>query len=318
MDAARTGSLIAERRKEQGLTQRELAERLHVSDKAVSRWETGRGCPDINSLEAIAQALDVSTAELLRGERFCAPPSAHDVEEAAAGGLSLGREFARRRKAIDLAVGFLLGLLVLTLLVVHLMSPLYLENAAAVETLADGRLIAVLDERTAGWDADRVTDPDTGGVYCFLSCYETLWSRLWRQRSEQIILLDRGEEIDRVYYYPAGGADQLLYIREGTDGPGGVKTLPRLVYNYWLLLGAALTLGGGIAYFCCRGKRWADRVLMAAALPAAFTAGTALILAVRAGTLYNASYYLTGILLASLLLYALFLVLYERWREKKR
>ena len=44
MDAKRTGALIAQRRKELGLSQAELAGQLHVTDKAVSRWETGRAC----------------------------------------------------------------------------------------------------------------------------------------------------------------------------------------------------------------------------------------------------------------------------------
>ena len=45
MDAKATGALIAQRRKQRALSQAELAERLHVTDKAVSRWETGRGMP---------------------------------------------------------------------------------------------------------------------------------------------------------------------------------------------------------------------------------------------------------------------------------
>lgn len=45
MDAKATGGLIARRRKEQNWSQGDLAERLHVTDKAVSRWETGRACP---------------------------------------------------------------------------------------------------------------------------------------------------------------------------------------------------------------------------------------------------------------------------------
>ena len=55
MDAKKTGELIARRRKEQGLSQGELAERIHVTDKAVSKWETGRGMPGIDSLEPLAE-----------------------------------------------------------------------------------------------------------------------------------------------------------------------------------------------------------------------------------------------------------------------
>ena len=67
MDAKATGTLIAARRKEKGLSQAELAERLHVTDKAVSRWETGRGMPAIDSLEPLAEVLGLSVSELLAG-----------------------------------------------------------------------------------------------------------------------------------------------------------------------------------------------------------------------------------------------------------
>ena len=65
----KTGQLIARRRKEIGLTQKELAERLGVTNKAVSKWETGGGMPDVSVLETLADALEVSVDELLRGER---------------------------------------------------------------------------------------------------------------------------------------------------------------------------------------------------------------------------------------------------------
>ena len=69
MDNIRFGSFVAQLRKERGLTQKELAQRLHVTDKAVSKWETGRGFPDLKLLEPLAQALDISLVELLQGER---------------------------------------------------------------------------------------------------------------------------------------------------------------------------------------------------------------------------------------------------------
>lgn len=60
MDKASFGKLIRERRKQQELTQAELAEKLHVTDKAVSKWERGESFPDIMLLEAIAEALRLS------------------------------------------------------------------------------------------------------------------------------------------------------------------------------------------------------------------------------------------------------------------
>lgn len=68
MDAQKMGSFIAQRRKELGLTQNELAQKLHVTDKAVSRWERGVGLPDINILEPLAQALSVNLIELVQAK----------------------------------------------------------------------------------------------------------------------------------------------------------------------------------------------------------------------------------------------------------
>lgn len=63
-----TGKTIKELREKRGLTQRELAERILVSDKAVSKWETGKGLPDIGIIEDLAKALGTSVAELLTGD----------------------------------------------------------------------------------------------------------------------------------------------------------------------------------------------------------------------------------------------------------
>lgn len=62
------GHLIAQLRKEHGLTQKQLADRLGVTDKAVSKWERGGGCPDISTLTPLAEVLEISVNELLAGE----------------------------------------------------------------------------------------------------------------------------------------------------------------------------------------------------------------------------------------------------------
>ena len=65
-----TGIFISQRRKELSLNQKQLAERLNVTDKAVSKWETGRSAPDISMLEPLAEALEVSVVEILKGEKI--------------------------------------------------------------------------------------------------------------------------------------------------------------------------------------------------------------------------------------------------------
>lgn len=82
MDARTFGGFVAACRREKGMTQAELAEKLHVTDKAVSRWERGVGFPDIATLEPLAAALEVSVLELMKSERI---EAAHLGQEEAAG-----------------------------------------------------------------------------------------------------------------------------------------------------------------------------------------------------------------------------------------
>ena len=70
MDAKKLGQFIAELRKEHNMTQAELASKLHVTDKAVSKWERGLGLPDINSIKPLADALGISVAEVMQAERI--------------------------------------------------------------------------------------------------------------------------------------------------------------------------------------------------------------------------------------------------------
>ena len=68
MDRYVTGPMIRQMREKKNMTQEELASQLHVSSKAVSKWETGQGLPDISLLEPLAKALDISIIELFAGQ----------------------------------------------------------------------------------------------------------------------------------------------------------------------------------------------------------------------------------------------------------
>ena len=70
MDSQKFGTFIAQCRKDKKMTQSDLAAKLNVTDKAISRWERGVGFPDINTIEPLAAVLDVSVAELMKSERI--------------------------------------------------------------------------------------------------------------------------------------------------------------------------------------------------------------------------------------------------------
>ena len=68
MDLSKTGSLIAGLRREKGLTQKEVAERLGISAKTVSKWETGHGFPDVSLVAELSKIFGIDTEKLLQGE----------------------------------------------------------------------------------------------------------------------------------------------------------------------------------------------------------------------------------------------------------
>lgn len=69
MDQIKTGKFIAQRRKEKGITQFQLAEALGVTDRAVSKWETGRSLPDSSIMLPLCDLLEITVTDLLKGEK---------------------------------------------------------------------------------------------------------------------------------------------------------------------------------------------------------------------------------------------------------
>ena len=306
MNIEKTGQFIAELRREKQITQVQLADTIRVSDKAVSRWETGRGFPDIDNLEALSECLDVSIAELIKGERIIESVSGDELNDITSDGLSLTRSLIAKRKITSTLLGFVLGLIIIIIAVIHMMSPVYIEdpgNALTIEELSDGSIVAVLDENVSGYDIDRLRDQDSGRSLAFIGCYRTIWDKLSGKSNEILVRIGNKNEIDEVYYYPADDGDVLIYGDKSAAEDGGVVTLPRLVYNYWLIIGGFLSIAGIILYMICRKKYYAEKILNAVLLPVAFTVSIPLCLLGRFDEVYNASYYFTGILLMTVAVY---------------
>ena len=81
MNQEKIGKFILELRKQKGMTQKELAEKVSVSDKTISKWECGNSIPDISYLEALCNSLDISVNELLSGERLSEESYSEKAEE---------------------------------------------------------------------------------------------------------------------------------------------------------------------------------------------------------------------------------------------
>ena len=112
MDVKRTGSFIAKMRKGKNMTQAELAAKLQVTDKAVSRWERGVGYPDITLLEPLAGQLGVTVLDILRGEKtFPDKMTGEETEQTVAETVRLAAVQRRQavRRVILLAIVMLIG-----------------------------------------------------------------------------------------------------------------------------------------------------------------------------------------------------------------
>lgn len=116
MDNMKMGELIRSSRKEKGLTQKDVADKLGITDRAVSKWERGICAPDIAYIEELAEMLGLTIAELIAGQRMEQPP-AQEVESAIKETITYSQnEMQSKRKAASkrtwIAVGILLLLVI--------------------------------------------------------------------------------------------------------------------------------------------------------------------------------------------------------------
>ena len=125
MDKNTTGRFIAELRKQKGFTQKELAENLMVTDKAISRWETGKGLPDTSLLKPLGDVLGVSVTELLSGKKI----EEVDMKERADNIILEALNYSKRMLASVISVTiFIIG-------IAFIISPLFLVSQSYIWTL---------------------------------------------------------------------------------------------------------------------------------------------------------------------------------------
>lgn len=111
MDAKELGKFIATLRKENQITQAELAKRLNITDKAISRWERGVGFPDINTLKPLADALGVSLTELMNCQKSDRTDiSIHDADNTITASLDIAK-YQRKLQRKQILTGLILSIL---------------------------------------------------------------------------------------------------------------------------------------------------------------------------------------------------------------
>ncbi len=136
MDQIKIGKFIAERRKEKGLTQMQLAQELGITDRAVSKWENGRALPDASLMLPLCEHLGISVTELLCGEVVTMENTTQALEKQI---LEMVREKEQRDKQL-LRIEWVLGILSCIILFVPIIIAAYvpMENWLRIVLIFSG------------------------------------------------------------------------------------------------------------------------------------------------------------------------------------
>ncbi len=140
MNQIKTGKFIAQMRKEKGMTQRQLADELLISDKTVSKWETGKGMPEVSLMMPLCEVLGINVNELLTGERI---PDESYKEKAEETMMDLMRNKKGRGKIIALMILIVLLMLAPTIIVAVLIEKYNLPEKLEIITLIPAIIGAV-------------------------------------------------------------------------------------------------------------------------------------------------------------------------------
>ncbi|MCH5163164.1 MAG: helix-turn-helix transcriptional regulator [Clostridiales bacterium] len=158
MDQIKTGQFIKDCRKEKGLTQRELAEKLNISEKTVSKWETGNGLPEVDLMLPLCELLEISVNELLSGEKL---DEKQYVEKAEKNMISLIEEKAESKKKLILAVIVAVITLAAGLTIMLLTELLEMETWLRIVLIVVGFIIII-----TGIGIACVLERDAGAYEC--------------------------------------------------------------------------------------------------------------------------------------------------------
>ncbi len=141
MDQIKIGKFIAQMRKDQGLTQRQLAELLSISDKTISKWECGKGLPEASLMLPLCEALHMTVNDLLTGEKVSPSEYQKNAEENMMGLLKENEE-NKKRMALSVICGVITIIAVCALVVIAAFLPLPTPARIALLILAVATAVA--------------------------------------------------------------------------------------------------------------------------------------------------------------------------------
>lgn len=182
MDQVKIGQFIAQKRKAVGFTQRQLADRLNISDKTVSKWECGNGLPEVSLMLPLCNALHINVNELLSGEDITDANYKQKAEENMMN-LALEKEESKRKlilASVVCALTLLSGITLCVLVQMHAMEMwmrIVLIVIAVIEIVGGIGVACVLDLSAGTFECRKCGKRFVPAAHAFLAGPHTLTTR---------------------------------------------------------------------------------------------------------------------------------------------
>lgn len=216
MNQEKIGKFIAELRKDKNMTQVELADKLGITDRAISKWENGRGMPDISLFEPLCKELNISINELLKGERIIENDTEYLSAEAM---MSYNRYMKRKEKQKIVSLFVVIGIALFAVITMAVLS----FNKTFFETRYVSDFVRGVNIPIPKYSYYR----GTGGMDEYTAKLQT-----FKQPDEVNILIDgylwsleKVEYDNEIYYYDRENDFTILQYRINNDGIGFVNTI---------------------------------------------------------------------------------------------
>lgn len=216
MNQEKIGRFISELRKEKNMTQLELANRLGITDRAISKWENGRGMPDVSLFEPLCKELNISINELLKGEKI----ESKNIEQSSGEILVNYSKYLKqkeKRKNILLLIAIMIVLVAFISIVTLSFNKTFFETKYSSDFVSSVNIPIPKYSYYSG----------TGGMKSYTAKLKTL-----KQPDEVNVIIDRYllslEKIEynnEVYYYDQENDFTILQYRINNDGIGFVNTI---------------------------------------------------------------------------------------------
>ncbi|WP_297131108.1 helix-turn-helix domain-containing protein [uncultured Eubacterium sp.] len=216
MNQEKIGKFIAELRKENNMTQMELADKLKVTDRAISKWENGRGLPDVSLFEPLCKELNISINELLKGEKT----KENNIEHLSVETMMSYNRYIKRKEKQKM---FLLLIIIVIVLCTFLTMAILSFNKTFFETKYTSDFVSGVSipipkhsyyRGTGGMDVyttklKTLKQPD--GINIFINRY--------------LCSLEKVEYDNEIYYYDQENNFTILQYRINNDGIGFINTI---------------------------------------------------------------------------------------------